>query len=618
MNNGATITIAPGAFLSCEGGIVNSGIVNNNGILGLTGSLTNTGSVDGGGIIHIGGDWVNIGTFSHGSGTVVFDGTEPQVIAAPYLTVFNNLVVDGLSAGTTIAAGTCVTVEGDVFSPNGKLVINSDALNNNGSLIYLGAATPQGTVTFNRQLRTGSVYGDKHLFSAPAGGTDIAGFISASNTGLARIDSIRIWNETGGRWEKLTSGQFQGGKGYNVSQSDLSDGFFSFTGSVVSSVTVAGTSPYEEGYNTRITNYPLNPYGNSDPGQIVWATGRGWISGWGGGGWNLLGNPFTSAMDAKAFITANENDFDPYYRALYLYDGPAGYYRYVAVSIPGYDSLNTAGGPFGTVVQAGQGFMVMANNNNVQFGFSSAMQVHQPDITMLKSASTVEPWPGLRLKVAFGERESMTTVVFNNDMEASLDPGYDVGLLTSDMSVEVYTLLASGDEGVSLSRQALPLPGDGNSVIPVGIDTEKGGEVTFSAIVVPAEDKKFWLEDRVAGVFTDLGLKSYTVILPSNTYGTGRFFLLASANTPTGIHSPGTDDNSGLRIWSYDGKVIIKGEVGDKALCEIYDLPGHKILETRLTDRELNTVNMPSGTKGIFIVRVIDGSVITVRKVVIP
>ena len=61
--------------------------------------------------------------------------------------------------------------------------------------------------------------------------------------------------------------------------------------------------------------------------------------------------------------------------------------------------------------------------------------------------------------------------------------------------------------------------------------------------------------------------------------------------------------------------MIIKGEVSDRAICEVYDLRGKKILETKLTDGELNTVTLPSGSHGVYLVRVVDGVKVTTRKV---
>ena len=116
------------------------------------------------------------------------------------------------------------------------------------------------------------------------------------------------------------------------------------------------------------------------------------------------------------------------------------------------------------------------------------------------------------------------------------------------------------------------------------------------------------------GIFTDLNSNTYTVTLPAKTYGTGRFFIIASTNTPTGIGQTETEE-TGIRIWTSNDKVIIKGEVSEKARCEVYDVHGRKILEKKLSSGELNTVDLPSSSKGVFIVKVTDGVKVTTKKV---
>jgi hypothetical protein len=166
---------------------------------------------------------------------------------------------------------------------------------------------------------------------------------------------------------------------------------------------------------------------------------------------------------------------------------------------------------------------------------------------------------------------------------------------------------------VNFARQALPLTDCDKNIIPVGIDSEKGGEVIFSAYTVPIGTYKFWLEDRLTGTFTNLNTNTYTVTLPDNTYGTGRFFIIASANSPTGIERPQAED-TGMRAWMSNDKLIIKGKVSDRAICEVYNMGGQKILETRLADGELNAVSLPTGLKGVYLVRVVDGMKVTTRK----
>jgi hypothetical protein len=204
-------------------------------------------------------------------------------------------------------------------------------------------------------------------------------------------------------------------------------------------------------------------------------------------------------------------------------------------------------------------------------------------------------------------------IVYNEDMTAGLDPGYDVGLMSSGGDLEVYTLLTGVKNDFSFTRQALPVSVATTTAVPVGIDCVKGGEVTFSAYTVPLGTNRFWLEDRTTGIFTDLTTKSYTVTLPANTYGTGRFYIIASTSTPTDIRQTEAGE-TGLRIWSVNDRIIIRGEVSDKAICEVYDAGGHKIMHQRLADGELNTVDLPADSHGVLLVRVTDGVKVTTRK----
>ena len=399
------------------------------------------------------------------------------------------------------------------------------------------------------------------------------------------------------------------GRGYTLETDGNS---VSFTGPMILSTTVTATSPYITDYST---------------GSLAEYNARIARNPFGGGGWNLLGNPFTSAMTIADFLEANDGDgsystnkFDPNYVAVYIYDGSRYYFRGKTTGFVDPIQSETPENLLFSFenIQAGQGFFVLAMKNGVVFTFDRSMQTHGTSTTMLKSANAEDSsWPGLRLKVKYGEKESSTLIVYNENMTADLDPGYDVGQLSANPEVEIYTSLVAKDNSVNFSQQALPVEGCEKNIIPIGIDTEKGGEVTFSAYTVPLEDNKFWLEDRKAGTFTDLNNNTYTVTLPAKTYGTGRFYIIASVNTPTGIGSETEAAGNDLRIWTSDGKVIIKGTVSEGALCEIYDTGGRKLMMTRLADAGLNIVTITSASKGVYFVRVVDGVKITTRKVAI-
>jgi hypothetical protein len=189
--------------------------------------------------------------------------------------------------------------------------------------------------------------------------------------------------------------------------------------------------------------------------------------------------------------------------------------------------------------------------------------------------------------------------------------------MDSGNGLSLYTIMASEDNGVNFARQALPQSLAGEHKVAAGVDFPGGGEVTFSAKSVPAGNTRFWLEDRVAGTFTDLTTTSYTVTLPADTYGSGRFYIIASANTPTAINQPEVSGDN-LRIWNSGRRIIIQGEVNEGSFCELFDLQGRKLLWQYLTDDELNAIDLPSGVHGMIMARVTDGQKVITRKLAIP
>jgi hypothetical protein len=497
---------------------------------------------------------------------------QPFIFSSP-TAICNNLTINP-GASCTINSGQTLTVNSNLVN-NGTLTINSTSLTSNGSLIIKGAST--GFVTYNRLMPTGASGSLYRYISSPV-----------NSTLLPSGQTYWLYDEPNGAWLGTTS--CTSGLGYTMA---ANGGTVSYTGTVVTSTSRTGTAPYSSA-----SKYTLNR------------------AEWGGGGWNLLGNPFTSAMSATTFISVNgasgNRSLDPDYQAVYIYNGSDFYY--IASAVPGYNGLGTF--PTYTDIQVGQGFFVLANYNGVTFNFTPAMQTHNTTVPMTKSAiAENDSWPGLQLKVEYGDKDNSTLIVYNDNMNAGLDPGYDVGQLTTGPDVEIYTILVAKDSSVNFARQALPISGADTIIVPIGIDSEKGGSVTFSAFTVQLEHYHFWLEDRMKGIFTDLSTSTYSVTLPVNTYGTGRFFIYTSTNMPTAIR-PQPEDLS-VRVWISDDKVIIKGSVSENAICEVYDLRGQKVLMTHLDDGELNIVNMNSAPGGAYLVRIVDGLKVTAKKVML-
>lgn len=527
---------------------------------------------------------------------VFSSSTNYPVIQASTSVTCKNMNVDA-GASVTIDAGGALTVDGNLTS-SGSFIINS-GLSSSGSLIVNGSAT--GAVTYNRQMKTYSTVDpysnyDWHYFSSPVA--------SNTNSNSSKVTQVYSWDEVSGTWGTTSMTSLASGIGYNLDQTSASDGLISFSGNVVTSdVTVNATSPYSDCSFDGL-DYDVREY----------APGRNYETNYGGGGWNLLGNPYTAALSGTAFLTNNESNLDPNYQAIYIYDGSVGTtgaYYYISSGGTGWD------GTYGySNVQAGQGFFVLAMCNSSTFTFTPDMRVHSIEVPMTKSTKSTDRWPGVKITSKLGSVESSTMVIYNNSMSIGLDPGYDIGLLSTGSDIEIYTTLIR-DNGVRFACQAIPVNGCDTLVVPVGVDSKPGGEVTFSAITEELPGYKFILEDRTTGIFTDLSTSTYKATISANNSGTGRFFL-HTKNGTTDINTPDDPDMSTLRIWYYNSEIIIKGAVSDKAVIDVFDIRGGKILSQRLTEGGYNTCNISGVTGGAYIVRVTDGTGIVTRKVMIP
>lgn len=516
-------------------------------------------------------EWISSFT---GTGGIVIKNTGVITLAKP-VTTLKLTVEPGAKFSNAL---------GNTLINNGTIIINSDALNNSGSLINYGTVGGTGTVTYNRWLQATNY----QLISSPVNPT---GWNNPDNiySFIEYDEATDIWSTPVSVPTTLTNG-----RGYGMVANTA--GIVTFTGTLNTDVDI--TLSFSED-----ANYYY--------------------------GWNLIGNPYTSAIaindaanSVNNFLKSNvaDNDegaIDDSYRAVYVYDGATDTYKCIGntgFGAPGGEGLLNQ-----DFVQAGQGFFVKSNNrlddNEIRIPsvikFNTSMQAHYTDIS-LKSAE--KSWPGVQLKVNSLEGVHSTIVTYHSEMTLGLDPSYDAGLFSSGGEIELYTRLVK-DNGVNFMIQAVPDYDFEQNAVPVGVNFAKGGEVTFSGYVVPLDGNyKIYLEDRLTGVLTDLSQDEYTVTLSANTKGTGRFFVVAAQTT--GIETPG-EISDNLMIWASDRKIHIRGELSGKATARLLDLNGRLIMETSLPDTRNNLVQAPVRTGGIYLLQVLDGNRHTTRKVVI-
>jgi len=307
-------------------------------------------------------------------------------------------------------------------------------------------------------------------------------------------------------------------------------------------------------------------------------------------GWNLIGNPFTSAIKVNtaaginSFLSINSGNLDPSFVSIYVWNGTQ------------YDIINNASGAeFSTV---GQGFLVKTTTGS-SAEFTPEMQVHQPTVA-LKSGTAI---PEIKLLVSSAGKSASTGIKFIDGATAGLDPGYDAGIFKADPLFSVFTKLDNNN--VEFGLQCLPLANIGTLSVPVGIDFTTGGEVTFTAqlLNLPAE-RKIVFEDRLLNVSTSFSndKSAYKTTLAANSKGTGRFYLHVSDNQVTSIRNE-TELNK-INAWLERDEIVISGITENKAVATLYDLRGSSVLVRNLEKTTTNRINVNGLTTGIYMLQV--------------
>lgn len=161
------------------------------------------------------------------------------------------------------------------------------------------------------------------------------------------------------------------------------------------------------------------------------------------------------------------------------------------------------------------------------------------------------------------------------------------------------------------------LPSDGfDYVVPVGLNAPAGSTIQFSveAANLPAETPVY-IEDTENGMFTSLREAGsiYQASISDESEGYGRFYL-HTKNVTTGLESFGYEDINVLVQPKYS-RLRITGIHTDKAILELYDLLGRKLLVQPLQNSATNDVSMVGIKTGIYLVKVKAAGVVNSQKI---
>jgi len=520
----------------------------------------------------VAGNWSPSGVPTSGQ-NVAIAGAVTVDAALPSPAVCNNLTINtgGL---VTIDPGKALTVSGTLsnFAGNAALIIKSDA-SGTGSLLN---TTIGVNASVERYLTKYITVPDLrfHLLSSPVTAQAIRPqFVTEVPTeyhDFYAFDEItNMWINTkaaGGAWNDSFESNFLVGKGYLVSYpTDLTKTF-------------AG--------NLNAADVTLNLTFTADMGN----------------GWNLLGNPYPSAIDWNAINPSGLGDGVD--AALYYYDHNEQKYRYY-IALAGVDNAIGDGQRY---IPAMQGFMVHAKNTGTKtVSLTNASRTHEGQAVFYKSTQAA---PGsLSLKVAANGHEDEAFIHFSQNATTAFDGSYDAYKLRS-YSDNLPVLFTKSSDGDELAINGLPEP-DGATVIPVYFEAALNGAHVMSANVTLLPGALVYLVDEKLSITQNLNTHPVYNFNVETGDNANRFKLTFGS---VGIDNPATA--SSIAVYTH-GKTLYIAGLEAKADISVINLTAQTLISSRTNGSGLATLNVEKLPKGVYVVNVISNGQSISRKVVL-
>ena len=486
-------------------------------------SVANTTTTWTGGIDN---DWATASNWDKGVPTSSLDASIPDVNNAPIISPSTNASVNNLTIteldGINITAG--------------------------GSLIVSG--TSSGNVTYNRTLDTDNWY----LVSSPVNGqTYDDAYVTengiASGTGANR--GIATYTTASDSWvyhqgAASATANFSAATGYSVKRSS-SGGAVPFTGTL-----------------------------NTDNVTVSVVSG-------GVGGFNLLGNPYTSHINSATFLTDNTSNLVS--EDIWIWNQDTENYEVKSSS-------------HAFVLAPAQGFFVKASSDT-DLTFLETNQANNGGIFQKSSKTEV------KLMMNDGSANRFAKLYYLENVTKGFDNGFDGETFGGiENSVDVFTNLLEDNLDKKYQVQSLPISEIENMVIPVGVNAAAGKEITFSAdaLNLPTEIKVF-LEDRLTNTFTRLDVinSEYRVTSTESLNGVGRFYLHTAQSV---LPSEDVILNS-VRIFKTDASTLkITGLPQGKTSLYLYNIIGKKMMTTTFTSNGNKEISLYKLTAGIYLAKI--------------
>lgn len=506
-----------------------------------------------------GTNWVSGSAPSSTSAISILSGTgdAPAIVGSQTVKRLNI----GSGTSVTIASTGDLTVSEEIVNDAGTsgLIIQS-SITSSGSLIYT-SGTPNGTV--QRYLTDnswhtvtpsteGCVSGDFYFSDAPESWLTY------------HTESTNAWTYIFSLTYPLPVGQ-----GYAVWLDDLTDSD-----------------------DIAIMEGALRP---SDLSVTLEYSGSGSTQ-----GWNLIGNPFTSAID-KDLGTWGTNITG----TVYVWVNGDNDYRY----------YNTVGGGTlaGGIIPISQGFFVQATSAGA-FTIPAAARAHS---TSFYKNTEKDVKPFVRFDLTAENNLTVAYVGFPEGGTSGFDINMDANRLYGSYETP-QMIIPEGSNNLCI-KAGSPLVYNVERIVPLNIEYFIDGN--YELVISDLDHLPYvqiTLEDLITGTSHNFNAND-TYQFTANEGDDPERFLLHFLSTNSSVNDPLLSADDNMNIYSWDKKIYIKskGEAIDQSgTVEIFDVLGRSLLRQNIEAQEQIIISVPDLCNFLF-VRVVKENVIKTQKVFI-
>lgn len=623
------------AGFTVSGNFTNNGIFNNNsgtttfsGLTNLTGSSITTfgnlvisGTLNAGVNLSVNRNFTNNGSFNAGTSTVSFTGAVLQTISGTSVTTFNNLTITNGTSPVSVSLesdvnlvgiltlGTSAKLDADGSTNTSVLTLLStnDSPAQDASIAELPASAQiLGNVTVQRFFRPADNY-DRFISTPIANGpvsqlqaaVPLGTFpVTGGFTGTSFPCTGCVNNGHNLRYYREADPGIinQGYKAWIVSSNAETlvpgVGYDAYMWNGVSNTTISFRGTINRGsINLGIVTTPAS--------NSITHTSNGVPS---ADGWNLVGNPYPSAIQWNNGPGWTRTNIDP---TVWVWDVVGRVWH-------SYNANTQVGDLTNGVIALGQGFWVYAPTpGTASITINEQAKSVAGGGSYYRQATTL---PALRVTLSQGEFADNSFILFDENATSDFDPGLDAPKL--QLGIERLSVSIVPESGSKMGHFAIPE--EQFQEVSIHVFSEKPGkyELGIESIGSVSYFDEYYLIDNKMGAVNKIASGEYRFEIDASETGEVPRFKLTKqpmAYADTGLLTVECYPNPVLE----DIKLIINS-VNVKDIS-VLDYSGRTIRQIPFKVNELRTyaeADLKTLSTGVYLIKIVTNHGILMRKVI--